>query len=111
MNKFEELELCFKKILLRDIEIHLRGKCVVRDTLIFYEFKDFNFKFIFKSNKKFEFPYPFEMDISNSDIKLLYHNKYIHHDDPIHRFKMINCIKKMKNKFYNSTINIIINNA
>lgn len=108
MSKFEQLELSFKNILLSDMEIHLRGKCIIRDTLVFYEFKDFNFKFIFKSNKKFEFPYPYETEANKNNIKLFYHNKYIHHDDPIHKFKMSNCVKNLKNKFYNSTINIII---
>lgn len=104
MNPLEFIESRFKEILLKQVIVELRGKQVAKGRLVFYEFKDFNFKFIFDNNKKFEFPYPFNVDIEETEIKLSYHNRFIHHNDPIHKFKMVNCMKNLKNKFYNSTL-------
>lgn len=108
MNQLEFIETNFKSILLKDIIIELRGKQVAKGKLVFYEFKDFNFKFIFDNSKKFEFPYPFEVEANESQLRLSYHNKFIHHNDPIQKFKMVNCMKNLKNKFYNSTLVVIL---
>lgn len=108
MSQLEFIENNLKKILLKTISIELRGKQIIKGKLVFYEFKDFNFKLIFENSKKFEFPYPFNVDVSDKEIKFSYNNKFIHHEDPIHKFKMVSCIKNLKNKFYNSSISIII---
>jgi len=108
MNQLEFIETNFKSILLKDIVIELRGKQVAKGKLVFYEFKDFNFKFIFDNSKKFEFPYPFEVEANEKVLRLSYHNKFIHHNDPIQKFKMVNCMKNLKNKFYNSTLVVIL---
>tara|TARA_R100000005_G_C4974215_1_gene186142 strand:+ start:460 stop:786 length:327 start_codon:yes stop_codon:yes gene_type:complete len=104
MSQVEFIETQFKSILLKTISVELRGKTVAKGKLVFYEFKDFNFKFIFDTNKKFEFPYPFDVESKSKEIRLSYHNKFIHHNDPLQKFKMINCMKNLKNKFYNSTL-------
>lgn len=104
MSQVEFIETKFKSILLKTIAVELRGKTVAKGRLVFYEFKDFNFKFIFDTNKKFEFPYPFDVESNSREIKLSYHNKFIHHNDPIQKFKMVHCMKNLKNKFYNSTL-------
>ena len=104
MRQLEIIETKFKSILLKTIAVELRGKPVAKGKLVFYEFKDFNFKFIFDNNKKFEFPYPFDIESDSKQIKLSYYNKFIHHDDPLQKFKMISCMKNLKNKFYNSTL-------
>ena len=108
MIQLELIEDNLKKILLKTVDVRLRGKTVIKDKLVFYEFKDFNFKLIFNSPKKFEFPYPFDFEASDTEIRMSYHNKFIHHDDPINKFKMISCMKNLKNKFYNSTLVITI---
>lgn len=108
MNQLELIEDSLKNILLKDVDIELRGKVIVKGKLVFYEFKDFNFKLIFDSQKKFEFPYPFSIDSNKERIQMSYHNKFVHYDDPIYKFKMINCMKNLKNKFYNSTLVIIL---
>lgn len=104
MNLLDLLEDNFKQILLKDIKVELRGKTVASGKLVFYEFKDFNFKFIFNCSKKFDFPYPFNMELNKSSIQLSYHNRYVHHNDPIQKFKMVSCMRNLKNKFYNSTL-------
>jgi hypothetical protein len=108
MIQLELIENNLKQILLKTVDVQLRGKSVIKDKLVFYEFKDFNFKLIFNNSKKFEFPYPFDIESSDSEIRMSYHNKFVHHDDPINKFKMVNCMKNLKNKFYNSTLVIII---
>jgi len=108
MNQLELIENNLKQILLKNIEVELRGKIAIKGKLIFYEFKDFNFKLIFDNQKKFEFPYPYSIESNKEKIRMSYHNKHIHHDDPIHKFKMVNCMKNLKNKFYNSTLVFII---
>lgn len=109
MTQLELIENSFKNILLKTVDVELRGKIVAKGKLVFYEFKDFNFKLIFDSSKKFEFPYPFDIEPTKSEIRMSYYNKHIHHEDPINKFKMVNCMKNLKNKFYNSTLVIIIN--
>ena len=108
MNQLYLIDKSLKEILLKNISIELRGKISMKGKLVFYEFKDFNYKLIFDNSKKFEFPYPFSVSVDSDNIKLSYHNKYIHHEDPINKFKMLNCMKNLKNKFYNSTLVINI---
>tara|TARA_E500000318_G_scaffold86973_2_gene83784 strand:+ start:2029 stop:2358 length:330 start_codon:yes stop_codon:yes gene_type:complete len=108
MNQLEFIEHSLKQILLKNIVVELRGRSVITGKLVFYEFKDFNFKLIFDNSKKLEFPYPFHITADKEQICLSYHNKFVHHNDPIYKFKMINSMKNLKNKFYNSTLSIII---
>lgn len=107
-SQLEQIEQGIKKALLGNVGVELRGKEVVRGRLMFYEFKDFNYKLTFEGSKKFEFPYPYKAEIEDNQLTFYYHNKHLHFDDPIEKFKMQNCLKSLKNKFHNSTLVITI---
>ena len=73
-SQLEQIEQGIKKALLGNVGVELRGKEVVRGRLMFYEFKDFNYKLIFEGSKKFEFPYPYKAEIEDNQLTFYYHN-------------------------------------
>tara|TARA_R100000315_G_C5190014_1_gene110741 strand:+ start:266 stop:592 length:327 start_codon:yes stop_codon:yes gene_type:complete len=103
---YDLVETTLKSLLLTEVKIMSKKRVLGTGTILLYEIKDFNIKFIFTNNKKVEIVYPFNIVKEKNIVYFDYRLNHIHEDDIVQQAKVKRMIKNTRNKYYDLLLSI-----